>query len=235
VAKSYVRRPDRRRTFSAYGMTSDWDLGDSHRNFAEARRKSLSGYDRKWVYVMTDTSSGTSQSAPVWPIQTFAAGMKPFRHRVRVLTEVINVMDEIAVITATFQSMGWIVRPANKSEVRGYPATNRAWLVVEVRFNGYPRTAPKVAVKRIDEIVERFQLGVWVRYAEIIRFSQGPEKTYYIDEMPAGWLTRRSLLSRGLKRVGIPRIIGLFRLPLDFRTFAGCRDERGQFRVPGPA
>ena len=141
--------------------------------------------------------------------------MKPFRHRVRVLVEAVNDADEIAVIMAAFHSMGWIVRSASKSEVRSYPAENRTWLVVEVGLNGYPRTGPRVAVKRIDEVIEKLQLGVWVRYAEIIRFPQAREKTYYIDETPVEWLRKRRLLLRGLNHVGIPRTTGLIRLPAD--------------------
>jgi hypothetical protein len=159
--------------------------------------------------------SDISQSAHPAPIKIISSAIKPSRHRVRVLTEVINDKDEIAVITTAFQNMGWTVRPAIKSEARGYPAKNRSWLVVEVHFNGYPRIAAKAAVARIDEVIYKFQLGVWVRYAEIVKFSRARERTYYIEEMPPGWLAKRRLLLRRLESVGIVPITGLVRLPAD--------------------
>jgi hypothetical protein len=181
---------------------------------------------------MTDTGPGTSRSVHPAPIQAISGAIKPSRHRVRVLTEVINDKDEIALITAAFQSMGWIVRPARNNEARGYPAKNRSWLVVEVHFNGYPRTAPKVAVERIDEVIDKFQLGVWVRYAEIIRFSQAPERTYYIEKMPPGWLANRRLVLHEMENVGIVPITGLVRLPVDTETDVRTALARYDFGKP---
>ena len=156
-----------------------------------------------------------------------------FRHRVHVLTEVIDDADEIELITTVFQRRGWVVRGARSGEACGYPAMNRTWLVVEVRFNGYPRTAPKVAAKQIEEVAEKLKLGVWVRYAEIISFSREPGKTYYIDENPAPWLSGCRLLSRALRLAGVPRTIGLIRLPTSAKE-SDARDELARFNLGRP-
>jgi len=166
-------------------------------------------------------------------MQTAATDVKPFRHRVRVLTEVVNNTDEITLVTAAFQRMGWVVRPPTNNEVRGYPAKDRIWLIVEVRFSGYPRAAPKVAVKRIDELADKLQLGVWVRYAEIISFPLKLEKTYYINEMPAPWMIGRSLLSRTLRLTRIPRTTGLIRVPVNI-TETGIRSQLERYNLGRP-
>jgi hypothetical protein len=182
---------------------------------------------------MTDARSSTPQRTRGSNIDTLLPQVELFAHRVRVLTEVVDDADEIALVTATFRKMGWVVRSANSSEVHGYPAKSRTWLVVEVRFNGYSRTAPRVAVKRIDEITERLQLRLCVRYAESIRFAPQPEKTYYIDETPARGLTRRWLPSRTLQLAGIPRITGLIRIPADNQK-VDVRGELARYDLGNP-
>ncbi len=161
------------------------------------------------------------------------ADVKEFGHRVRVLTEVIEDEDEIALVTSAFQSKGWTVRSARDGEARGYPARNRTWLVIEVRFNGYPRTAAKVAVQRIDEVAEKLCLGIWARYAEVISFPRELEKTYYIEEKPAPWLASRRLLSHAARLTRIPRATGLIRLPGNARE-SDARSQLARFDLGRP-
>lgn len=152
----------------------------------------------------------------VTPAVDGGATAKPFRNRVRVLVEVVDDRDELALATAAFGAQGWLVRPPRDGEIGGYPARNRTWLLLEVRFPGYPRQSVKVAVKRADEIIERFRLGAWVRRAEDIRFPREREVTYFVDETPPRWLARlRALapaLAPALRFAGLPRTAGLIRL-----------------------
>lgn len=161
---------------------------------------------------MTETTADTPEPAGRWPLQVRGMDIKPLRNRVRVLMEVIDDPDEIALVSAAFRSQDWIIRPSTGGEVRGYTAKGRAWLMAEVRFAGYSRSAPKVAVRRIDQLAKKFHLGVWVRHAEVIDFPRGPEKTYYLDEIPPQQLVGGRLLPRALRSVVRRRTTGLVRL-----------------------
>lgn len=166
---------------------------------------------------MTYATSGVPQPSQKWSVQIPATGIKPFRNRVRVLTEVLDDTIEIALVTAAFEKKGWAVRQPGNDEVRGYPSKDRAWLAVEVRFGGHRKGAASVAVKRIEDVADRFQLGVWVRYAEVIRFPPEPQRTYYIDERPERSLPKRKVLQRALKVADRPRTFRLIRLPASVR------------------
>jgi hypothetical protein len=181
----------------------------------------------------SDSVTCSLSSPGEWFAQPLMADVKEFGHRVRVLTEVIEDEDEIALVTSAFQSKGWTVRSARDGEARGYPARNRTWLVIEVRFNGYRRTAAKVAVRRIDEVAEKLCLGIWARYAEVISFPRELEKTYYIEEKPAPWLASRRLLSHAARLTRIPRPTGLIRLPGNARE-SDARSQLARFDLGRP-
>ena len=64
--------------------------------------------------------------------------VKPFRNRIRVVAELIDDMDEINLVTAIFQSMGWVVRPARRTTglIRVPMNTSEADVSAElVRYN----------------------------------------------------------------------------------------------------
>ena len=113
--------------------------------------------------------------------------IKPFRNRVRVLAEVINDGDELALVYKVCQARGWPVRPPRDREVRGYPKQGRIWLVIEVRFPGSVRSGIREAVKRLNHVADQFHLGLWVRFAQVIEFPQERYYPYYIDQTRRKW------------------------------------------------
>lgn len=138
-----------------------------------------------------------------------SGGLKPLRNRVRVIAEVVDDPDEIAIASAAFQQRGWFCRPPRPGEVLGYPEPNRSWLVIEVRFPGFPRSAAKVAAKRVDEVIAKFRLGVWLRSAEVIDYAWHPANIYYVEDAPASWVPATGALAQLLHVAGVPRTVGL--------------------------
>jgi hypothetical protein len=108
--------------------------------------------------------------------------LKPSRNRVLVLAEVVNTADELALVSKVCRTRGWTARPPQDGEVSGYPEQGRTWLVIEVRFPGSTRSAVKQAVKRIEDVTEQFQLGLWVRFAQIVDFPKERWNLYYINQ-----------------------------------------------------
>jgi hypothetical protein len=113
--------------------------------------------------------------------------IKPFRNRVRVLAEVVSDTNELALVSKVCRARGWPVRPPENGEVRGYPQPGRTWLVIEVRFPGSTRSAVKEAVKRVEHIADRFHLGLWVRFAQVIEFPRERLNPYFIDQAGPKW------------------------------------------------
>jgi hypothetical protein len=182
---------------------------------------------------MTYTTSEAHQLLQGWPVQIPVTDLKPFRNRVRVLTEVLDDANEIALVKAAFESKGWLVRRPGEDEVRGLPGKDRVWLVVEVRFGGYPRGGARVAVKRVEEAADRFHLGIWVRYAEVIRFPREPERTYYIDKGAKRSSTEHVVLQRVLRLADRPQTTRLIRLPACVRE-ADVRAELARHAPNSP-
>jgi hypothetical protein len=113
--------------------------------------------------------------------------IKPFRNRVRVLAEISNDDGEIALVSKICQDHGWPVRPPHDREVRGYPEQGRSWLVIEVRFSGSVRSCIREAVRRVNYVADQFQLGLWVRFAQVIEFPQERSHPYFIDQTRPKW------------------------------------------------
>lgn len=166
---------------------------------------------------MTDSSSQPVEPGNRHPPLKSSADMRPFKHRILVLTEVVDEPDEITLVTVIFERMGWSVRSTSPSTAQTLSnartlSKNRTLLIVEVRLNGYAKTAPREAVRRIDELREKAQIGVWVLYARIIEYPPAREKTYYIEELLPRWIRKQRRLSSGLRLIGLPRTVGVARV-----------------------
>ena len=135
--------------------------------------------------------------------------IKPFKNRVRVLVEIPDDADELALVTAVFRGRGWMIRPPRSSEVRGHPTSGRTWLLLELRFPGFSSTAVKTAVKRVEQVINRFDLAVWVRRAEVVRHTLNNSNAYLIEEATPSWLARNRVLAEVARLFGIPRTTGL--------------------------
>ena len=144
--------------------------------------------------------------------QGIVEGVKPLRNRVRVIAEVVNDPDEIAMASAAFRQRGWFCRPPRDGEVLGYPEPHRGWLVIEVRFPGFPRSAAKAASKRVDQVIAKFRLGVWVRSAVVIDYPWRPANIYYVEDAVPSWVPANRTLAPLLRLVGVPKTTGLIRV-----------------------
>jgi hypothetical protein len=113
--------------------------------------------------------------------------IKPFRNRVRVLAEVVSDADELALVSEVCRARGWPVRPPQDGEVREYPEQGRTWLVIEVRFPGSTRSAVTEAVKRVEHVADQFQLGLWVRFAQVIDYPRERRNPYFVDHARPKW------------------------------------------------
>lgn len=160
-------------------------------------------------------ASETSSGGTALPAQGIPEGVKPLRNRVRVIAEVVNDPDEIAIASAAFRQRGWFCRPPRDREVLGYPAANRSWLVIEVRFPGFPRSAAKVASRRVDQVISKFRLGVWVRSAEVIDYPWRPVNSYYVEDTAPSRFPGNRTLAHLLRLVGVPKATGLIRVAGD--------------------
>lgn len=156
-----------------------------------------------------------------------------FRHRVRVLVEIIDDPDEISLATALFQDRGWPSRPPRSAEVPSPPPPGRSWLVLEFRFNGYVKTAPQAAVKRILEAAHRSHLWVRIRYAEVADFPAEMVKIFYIDETAPPWASSHRVIEGILRFLGIVRTTGLVQVPTNTPRSA-VRDELARVNLGRP-
>jgi hypothetical protein len=91
----------------------------------------------------------------------------PFDRRVRVLVEIVDDVDEIALANELFQANNWPVRPATDAERTGCLANHEA-LVVEVRLVGDRDGAVGNALVHVDGLAQAASLSMWARDAVLI-------------------------------------------------------------------
>lgn len=160
--------------------------------------------------------------------------VKPQRNRVRVVAAVVGDPDEISTATAAFRQQGWFCRPSRDGEVTGRAAANRSWLVIEVRYPGSPRNAVKVASRLVDQVIAKFRLGVWVRFAEVIDYPRQPANVYYVQDAVPAWVPANQAMAQMLRLVGVPKITGLVRVAGDVEGL-DVRAEHARFSRDLPA
>jgi hypothetical protein len=136
-----------------------------------------------------------------------------FQHRVRVLVDVVDDVDEKALVASLCARRGWPTRSAHAHEARGSLPKDRTWLVIEVRLPGHGGTAPRAAVRRVSDLAATAELSIRIRYAEVINYQSEYQKQFYIEDVPPAWVPKSTLLRRALKLAGIPRMTGLIRVP----------------------
>lgn len=102
----------------------------------------------------------------------------PHNRRVRLVVEVRDDQDELALATGVFAAQGWGVRTA----VAGDSVTvddGYAGLVVEVPVHGSRWTARPTAVERLTSLAERRKLDLWVRESKLIPPRSAERQTTY--------------------------------------------------------
>lgn len=105
---------------------------------------------------------------------------QPFNRRVKMLVEVLDQPDEIALALQLFEERGWPARPATPEDRPDTEARYTA-LVVEVRLYGARRGACNAARTHVRTLFEGRQLDGRVRDAQLVRPApRGPSTTYHV-------------------------------------------------------
>ncbi|MEO3752646.1 hypothetical protein [Streptomyces sp. B6B3] len=110
----------------------------------------------------------------------------PFRQRVRVLIEVVDDDDELALARAVLQQRGWPVREPSPDEAPELPGGTRRPLVVEIRLNGARWRAERAAKGVVETLADRYKLALWVRDAALLTLPPEDRTTYHVIRRGGG-------------------------------------------------
>jgi hypothetical protein len=165
-----------------------------------------------------------------------AAATAPFNQRVRVLVDVVDQADELALVRGLLQAQGWSVRAPGPGEAPPGGGERRA-LVVEVRLNGARWRAERAAVQAVDAVARRHKLAAWVRDAVLVTLPKESRATY--RPVPRGSRGVRRLWARlaGTRMLRLPRQLTREQVERELagRELGGARFSGGdQELVPPP-
>lgn len=120
-----------------------------------------------------------------------------FNRRIRLLVEVTNHPDEIALARELFAAKGWPVRDPRNDEAIPL-GLHRVGLVVEVRLRGARSRARAAAVQLVEGSASRVRLGLWVRHSLLIEPVRERRTEYKVRLLPP---TDGRLLARWALRI----------------------------------
>ncbi|WP_030778290.1 hypothetical protein [Streptomyces sp. NRRL S-920] len=110
-------------------------------------------------------------------------GAADFNRRVRLLVEVPDHPDELALAEELLVAEGCVVRAATAHEAARV-GQRRAGLVVEVRLRGARRGARRAAVHRVERLAERRSLALWVRESTLCTPPRERRTRYHVRLAP---------------------------------------------------
>lgn len=115
-----------------------------------------------------------------------------FEQRVSVFAAVIKQQDEIELVMAMAERNGWRARQSSRysAPVDGVETTG---LLIDIWLNGDWRSAVAEATRRVEDLAERKELGLWVRDAALVHYPRTNRKRYVVSQTPqrsgqGGWL-----------------------------------------------
>ncbi|NYI06788.1 hypothetical protein [Allostreptomyces psammosilenae] len=117
--------------------------------------------------------------------------LEPFDRRVRLLVEVVDQADEIALAHRLLESRGWPVRRVVEAD-QATVGERRAGLLVEVRLRGARRGARAAAVRQVERMAAQAKIGLWVRDSALVEPERELRTTYFVRTRvpPSGPFTR---------------------------------------------
>lgn len=151
----------------------------------------------------------------------------PSRRRVRMLVEVVDHADEVALVTQLCEERGWSVRSARTD------TAHRTALTVEVRLNGARRGAVRAAVRQVEQLAAQAELGAWVRDAALVQRERTRGRTtYHLHVKPPATTAVGRLTALLWTRLGLADEHRLISVPAgttedEVRTELGSRDLGG--------
>jgi hypothetical protein len=132
----------------------------------------------RWATPPQASTSG-AQAEP--PAEGGGVGTSPpsfFNRRVRLLIEVFDEVDEVALATQLIQEQGWAVRTASAAEAQGVRA-GFTGLMAEARLRGARLGACRHARSHASKLFEQRKLAAWVRDASLVQPDLPRTKTVY--------------------------------------------------------
>jgi hypothetical protein len=149
-----------------------------------------------------------------------------FGQRVRVLADVLNKPDEIALATAVLQRNGCRVLPADEHSTASTPMTG---LFIDIWLDGSRQLAVREAARRIGELAERAKLRLWVRDAALEDYPSEDRKTYYVIRATprrSGWRKKVRAMQAWVRSIGARRLVQVLPITQEDELYAelACRD-----------
>ncbi|MDT0344714.1 hypothetical protein [Streptomyces litchfieldiae] len=106
------------------------------------------------------------------------APVPPYNRRVRIVVQILDHPDELALATQELTARGWSVRPATPGD--GVPAEERrAPYLVEVRLRGAWLGARASAVRQVEALARERKLPLWIRDSSLVEPPPEPPRTQY--------------------------------------------------------
>ncbi|UWE09043.1 hypothetical protein [Actinacidiphila bryophytorum] len=154
-------------------------------------------------------------AATTTPIIAGAPGQlppTPFNRRIRLLLDVVDQPDEVALAEQLLQERGWPVRRATPGDFVT-PRAGRIVLVVEVRLYGAERGSVQAAIRQVEQMAALAKVGLWIREAAPVRPAVQVSATYFLHRRPSFGGRRMQALTTVLINSGMANVEGVLRLP----------------------